>query len=107
MKVLRELLLSECYVSTLFIKLIEILFSFLAFKSILVKFFSIHLQKKKIFFEKPLGVVNIYLLKMSVMESTVDFTNIFPFTEVVLILQTPIDKTLSEKKTRILVIVKP
>ena len=49
----------------------------------------------------------MYLLKMSVMESAVDFTNIFPFTEVVLILQTPIDKTLSEKKTRILVIVKP
>ena len=41
------------------------------------------------------------------METTVDFTNVFPFTEVVLSLQTPIDKTLSEKKTRILVIVKP
>ena len=81
MKVLPQLLLSECYVRTLFIKLIEILFSFLAFKSILVKFLSIHLQKKKtFFFEKPLGVVNIYLLKMSVMETTVDFTNVFPFT---------------------------
>ena len=64
-------------------------------------------EKKTFFFEKPLGVVNIYLLKMSVMETTVDFTNVFPFTEVVLSLQTLIDKTLSEKKTRILVIVKP